>query len=349
MSETRHQFLKRTIRQRVDEMLPGSRLSTENEFSTEFQVSRMTVNKVICELEKEGLVIRIRHHGTFIREHSKPTRMVTFLLPCPDNLVGQDHSSFYRRELLSGAMEAVRITGSRLETLSVSPTNNMDDVDFSSLKHLKSDSLVIVSGTWYAKIFAILHQYSCRVCFLDEQVLYSYTEVKKYTENWLIGDMDMKQAIHDLVLRLYQQGCRRIAILSPYLQYPGHARTEGYRTAIQTSGLPELLFIQDHPVRGPLSFQEIDFLPRNHCDGVIIDTSDLIGMAGNTLNQTLGLPDAMRLGAIYFHPEVNFFNQEPLSFQFDYKKMGYEAIMRLLSDETEPRYKIYPAIFNQEG
>ena len=348
MVETRHNFLKRTIREWIAKMASGSRLPSENELSAKFNVSRMTVNKVVCELEKEGYVIRRRHYGTFVREYTEQPRMVTFLMPCPDNLISNDHSSYYRRGLLSGAMEAVRQTGSRLETLSVSPTNNMDDIDLPSLKHLKSDSLVIVTGTWYAKIFALLHQYSCRVCFLDEQVLYSYTEEKKYTKNWLIGDMDVKQAVRDLALRLHHQGARRIAIMSPYLQYSGHARTEGYRAAIGETGLSELIYIQEHSPHGKLSNLEVEFLIQNHCDAVVLDAANLSGVVADTLNQAIGIPDSIRIGAMFYRPENNFCRQMPLGFQFDYKQMGYESVIRLLSYEMEPRYKTYPAIFTEE-
>lgn len=347
MSETRHTFLKRTISQRISKLVSGSRLSTEKEFCAEFQVSRMTVNKVICELEKEGLVTRIRHHGTFVRGHQRSGRVVTFLLPCPDNLTRNNNSSLYRRSLLSGALEAVRISGSRLETIPVSPTNNAKDIDFTSLKHLSASSLVIVSNCWYANIFSTLHEQSCRVCLLDDQVLYSFS-VKEFTDDWLIGTMDVKQAVHDLVLRLYRQGCRRIAILSPFLQYPGHPRMEGYRDAVRETGLPELTFLQERAMPHALNNDEIQFLTANQCDGIVLDASELIGLTGDSLNQAIGLPDSILTGAFFFHPEMNFFIQQPLFFQFDYEKIGYDSVMRLLAGPSEPRFQTYQAQFFPE-
>lgn len=348
MSETRHQFLRRTISQRIRGLSAGSRLSTEHEFCAEFQVSRMTVNKVLCELEKEGLVKRIRHHGTFVQGNQRSGRVVTFLLPSPDNLVINNNSSLYRRSLLSGALEAVRVSGSRLETLPVSPTNNAKDIDFTSLRHLSAGSLVIVSNCWYANIFAALHEQACRVCLLDDQVLYSFLKAKKYTEDWLIGTMDVKQAVHDLVLRLYRQGCRRIAILSPFLQYPGHPRMEGYRDAIRENGLPELVFIQERAIHATLTSPEMEFLSAHQCDGVVLDASELIGLTGDNLNQAIGLPESILPGAFFFHPDMNFLLEQPQFFQFDYEKMGYDSVMRLIADDMKPIQQTYPAIFSTE-
>lgn len=348
MGETRHQYLKRTIRQRIDTLSPGSRLSTEQEFCQEFGVSRMTVNKVMCELEKSGLVTRIRHHGTFVRERPRAAQVLTFLLPCPDNLVRNNNSSLFRRALLSGALEAVRISGCRLETLPVSPTNNAKDIDFSSLEHLSAGSLVLVSSSWYTSIFATLHQHGCRVCVLDEQVLESFTATRKYTVPWLIGDMDVRQAVHDLVLRLHAQGCRRIGLVSPFLQYPGHPRLEGYRQAIQETGLPELTFTQKSAASGPLGAPEMAWLAANDCDGLAFDASELIGLAGDNLNQAIGLPESIRPGALFFHSSMNFLLENPLFFQFDHEKIGYESAMRLLADKIGPRYQSYQARFSPE-
>lgn len=349
MAETRHQFLKRIINKRIDELPSGARLSTELELCAEFSVSRMTVNKVICELEKEGLVTRIRHRGTFVRRKARKASLITFLLPCPGSFTMNDSASVYRRKLLSGVMRAIRETGSRLETISVSPSNSMEDIDFSSLDHLNRESRVIVGGVWYAPVFETLYRYSCRVCLLDDQVLYSYLSTKKFADGWLIGDMDVKQAVYDLTLKLHRRGCRRIAIMSPYLQYKGHARTEGYRAALRETGLPELMFTQDKQSTGALKDEEIEFLHRNRCDAVLLDAAGFFGVTGDSLNDILGLPAAIRVGAFYFNSEFNFLQEPPLSFVFDYEEMGYESAMRLLSDGEEPRYKLYPAIFTNNG
>lgn len=348
MTETRHNFLKRVISQRISEMAPGMKLPTEFELGKEFNVSRMTVNKVICELVKEGYVIRRRHHGTFVRERSKSGKIVTFLLPCPDDIISNTYSSFYRRGLLSGIMEAVKTTGCRLEALPVSPTNDINDIDPALLNHLNHDSLVIITGTWYAKLFEVFSRYSCRVSFLDEQILYSYTEEQKYTENWLISDMDIEQAVHDMTVKLYKKGCRRIALMSPYLQYPGHPRKEGYTRAAKECGLENFIYIMPDALYGKVSSDELKFLTDNNCDGVIIDASNIVGCVGNNIYQITGIPENIKVGTLLFRIEDNYLTVNPLNFRFNYKQMGYEAAMRLLSEKNDERIKIYEAIFSEE-
>lgn len=348
MIETRHQFLKRTIHGRILKMTPGAKLSTELELCAEFNVSRMTVNKVVCELEREGLVTRIRHHGTFVRKRQRQAKLVTFLLPCPGNMVGNDYSSIYRRKLLSGAMRAIRETGSRLETIAVSPTNSAENIDFDTLDHLNRDSRVIVSGMWYAPIFEILYRRSAKVCLLDGQILYSCLSVHKFAKHWLIGDMDVKKGVYELTLKLHHKGCRRIAIMSPYLNYEGHPRLEGYRQALRETELDEFIFVRKMESVGALLTKEVRFLRQHQCDGLIVGASNFFGHNGEDINEILNLPEKIQIAAIYFDHEVNFLHRQPLSFDFDHEEMGYDSVMRLLSAEPEPRYQLYPPMLTNE-
>ena len=348
MVDTRHNFLKKVICQRISEMSPGMKLPTELEFAQEFQVSRMTVNKVICELVKEGYVIRRRHHGTFVRERSMSAKIVTFLLPCPDDIINNSYSSFYRRGLLSGIMEAVKTTGCRLETLSVSPTNDINDIDPALLNHLNQESLVIVTGTWYARLFKMFSEQGCKVSFLDEQILYSYTEELKYTENWLIGDMDIQQGVYEMTSKLYKKGYRRIALMSPYLQYPGHPRKEGYLRAVEEYGLPQIIFPMNRILYNKSTAEESRFLEEHHCDAVILDASNMLGCIGDNINQVIGISEDIKVGTLLFRTEDNYLTKNPLNFRFNFKQMGYESTMRLLSNKEEERIKIYKPIFSEE-
>ena len=347
MNNTRHNYLKKVICQRISEMSPGMKLPTEFEFVKEFNVSRMTVNKVICELEKEGYVIRRRHYGTFVKERSMKTRIVTFLLPFPDDIISNAYSSFYRRGLLSGIMEAVKTTGCRLETLSVSPSNDINDIDPELINHLNQDSLVIVTGTWYARLFKMFYDQGCKVSFLDEQILYSYTEEQKYTEDWFIGDMDIKQGIYEMAVKLYKKGYRRIALMSPYLQYPGHPRKEGYLRAVKECGLPEIIYPMNRVLFNKVSEDEAKFLADNDCDAVILDASDMIGCIGDNINQVLGISEKIKVATLLFRAKDNYLTNNPLNFVFNYKQIGYESAMRLLSDKEEEKIKIYKPIFSE--
>ena len=191
MVDTRHNFLKKVICQRISEMSPGMKLPTELEFAQEFQVSRMTVNKVICELVKEGYVIRRRHHGTFVRERSMSAKIVTFLLPCPDDIINNSYSSFYRRGLLSGIMEAVKTTGCRLETLSVSPTN---DINMTAAMAIMVLIYYVYQGVKVKGLKYFLHEFSAvgiimALIELLEMVVRPFSLALRLFANILAGEL----------------------------------------------------------------------------------------------------------------------------------------------------------------
>jgi GntR family transcriptional regulator len=55
---------------------PGARLGTEKTFAAEFGVSRITVQKALDELQKEGVIVRERARGTFVADQVRPTAPV---------------------------------------------------------------------------------------------------------------------------------------------------------------------------------------------------------------------------------------------------------------------------------
>ena len=64
--ESMHNRILRTMKARISGLEEGARLASEMELCREFGVSRMTINKVIGELAKEGYVSRLRRWGTFV-------------------------------------------------------------------------------------------------------------------------------------------------------------------------------------------------------------------------------------------------------------------------------------------
>lgn len=60
----------------------STKLPSENEIAQNYGVSRVTVRKVLDELEQEGLIIRIHGRGTFV--NSVATQMNVSLIPAKD-------------------------------------------------------------------------------------------------------------------------------------------------------------------------------------------------------------------------------------------------------------------------
>ena len=78
---TLNEKIRREMLVRLASMSPGDRFPGEMELCREFNVSRMTVNKVITELAKEGQLIRKRGKGSFAAEKKVKSRVLTFLIP----------------------------------------------------------------------------------------------------------------------------------------------------------------------------------------------------------------------------------------------------------------------------
>lgn len=69
--ETAHMRLKKELLARIAAMHVGERLPPERELAGEYSVSRMTVNKIMVELRREGHLRRERGRGTFVSPASQ--------------------------------------------------------------------------------------------------------------------------------------------------------------------------------------------------------------------------------------------------------------------------------------
>ncbi len=70
MTDAQHSKSER-LRQHLVEVIgrglePHSRLPTERDLATEFDVSRLTVRRALDRLEHDGLVYRVQGAGTFV-------------------------------------------------------------------------------------------------------------------------------------------------------------------------------------------------------------------------------------------------------------------------------------------
>ncbi len=70
MAEYLYEKIYQILKDKIDrhELTVGDMVPTELELSQEFGVSRITSKRVLQELEKDGLIIRIRGKGSFVKE-----------------------------------------------------------------------------------------------------------------------------------------------------------------------------------------------------------------------------------------------------------------------------------------
>ena len=350
LKESNHSRILRILTERTLALPAGTKFSTEYELCAEFGVSRMTISKVIDTMAADGYLFRSRPKGTFVCEKIPLRQVVTFLLPCPDALTRTGYVSIAYRNLFSGALEAAHEGGARLETVALSPTNDPTNIDLSVVNHLKPGSPVLVPNEGFFPLFGRLAKRDCKVILLNWQTLYSDRPKAKYAQKWPTGKMDRRQATYELTCRLYRRGCRRIALMSPYLYEPKHPISAGYHDAIRTHHLEEFIFDQKSSATvDKLVPEELRFLSENRCDAVVLNATHMLGITGESLNDCLGVHGDIQVGAMRFQPEYNRIRRNPLHYKFDEVKIGYDSVKRLLAGQFEPQEILYPADLYEEG
>jgi len=86
----KYQVIYNSIIDRIrnKELIPGSKVPSENEIIREFNVSNTTARKVLQEIENEGWAVKIRGKGTFVREFIVD-RSATKILSFTKNMLEQ--------------------------------------------------------------------------------------------------------------------------------------------------------------------------------------------------------------------------------------------------------------------
>ncbi|KZB79538.1 GntR family transcriptional regulator [Amycolatopsis regifaucium] len=83
MTELLHRRIRREIEAKIHagELVPGSRLPTENELCGQYGVSRATAQRVLNDLAAAGLAVRHRRHGTFVADVTPQINLLAFAAP----------------------------------------------------------------------------------------------------------------------------------------------------------------------------------------------------------------------------------------------------------------------------
>ncbi len=191
---------------------PGSLLPREVDFAVKLGVSRDTLRHALSMLEADCLIRRVRGYGSFVSE-SVRRKKITFLLPYAQSL--EPYSGFITG-LLQGVAEGVRECNCELETLPISPTNNPEDIDWSKLFNLNSESRVVVCGFWFEKIFPFLLASRCKVAMIHDQ-LHVEPAVSAPLSRWCDMVKMTQTAMKQMTEQLFLRGCRNPVFLLCYL------------------------------------------------------------------------------------------------------------------------------------
>ncbi|MBQ9336971.1 MAG: GntR family transcriptional regulator [Lentisphaeria bacterium] len=344
---TLNEKIRKEMLARLSVMAPGDRFPGELELCREFNVSRMTVNKVITELAKEGRLIRKRGKGSFVTEKKDKSRVLTFLIPFDGFFAWQNRNAYSVGAMFSGVSSAARKAGFRVEVIPVAPDNDPHLIDFSAIEHLNADSRVIVPSTWFTRVFPFLSDRGCQVVLLDAMNRYPYPDDPR-TSTFQIIDLDLASAVEGSVQRLYSAGCRRIALYTQ--KKPAHTMSyQVYFDSVRRRGLPELVIDAQNPIYShPLFQHELDQMRESRCDGLIFDANRMFGLRGRDFASVMKIPAQLKYEVSHFNPVQNHLEIDPSCTFFDYERLGETAVEMLL-DPAAPKHRFFEGCHQPEG
>ena len=336
---THHEKIRKELLEQISMMRSGERIPNELHLAEYFGVSRMTVNKVITELAKEGVLNRKRGIGSFVSRKKNIRKVVSILLPCALNI------SWELQHIISGAAETARKMGVGIELIAVSPDNSKDHIDFSAIEHLSEESLVLVISDWFYRIFPFLRERNCRTLLIDRQLL-QFAPQDDAIKDFQILDCNVQKMVQSAFQRLLDSGCKRIAFCGakPVLQ---SITCHFYELELERRKMNGLLLALDSG-KCRLTDEDLASLKRFNADGLIYDASYIHSLSGVDFRSITNLPETLKCEVVRFNPQMNFIDKKPNSSMIDGFSVGENAVKMLL-DPEKPKYKILSPVYFPES
>ncbi|MCK4983124.1 MAG: GntR family transcriptional regulator, partial [Victivallaceae bacterium] len=232
MKLTSKQILKE-LRIRIGKLKRDDRFLSEAVLCAEFNISRMTANKISNQLVNEGLLYRVKGSGTYVKTPHATQQAIRVLLPCPDYFLFD--CTYDMRLLLAGILGKSKLTDMRIQGVPVSKVNNPQKIDWNELEDFNSETIVIVGGFWFKEVFPFLRKRKCKVIFCDFQANME-TDYPKYFSNWTILRLDVHREMSGTVQSLAADGFKRIGyVFDNYFQ--DHPLNTGFKAGLRKAGI----------------------------------------------------------------------------------------------------------------
>lgn len=320
--------------------LPAGALLAKREvdFAEHLNVSRDTLRHALGMLEEEHLIRRVKGQGSFISE-SIPRTKITVLLPCAGSV--SNYSGFLADQF-SGAMEEAQKHSCEIETIPVSPTNRLDDIDWGALFNLNSESRVIISSYWFRMIFDFLAQSKCRVALIHDDGPHDFPGIK-HVEKWCRLYFKTAEAIRNLTKHLFERGSKNPIFLMRFADETDSPVREEILAACSEYDpgfIPLIVNIPDSCTVAEtekLLLKALKANPGHRPDGVLVNTSQAFDAVRKHFPQIL-------CGFVDMKQKVNdSADQWTFYSDFHQREIGMEAVRQLLKPDSAGKVITYTA------
>jgi DNA-binding LacI/PurR family transcriptional regulator len=273
---------------------------------------------------------------------------ITFLLPCANFIsdIEQSHAARISNRLFHGVSDVAYEHNYRVETVPVSLTNNYLDIDWTKLEHLDSGSMVMVSASWYHKLFPLLHERGCKVALIDDQtsVMRAFSG---YFKNWFLIETKRAESLCSGVQYMKNMGQKRIALVHNDLSEKDHPVLRGYLSGLEKCALDYSAWMEapDEPMSAIGVIGTIfDFYQKNKFDTLFTSSSFLFPLRYQPfLNKTLGIPDSVKI--LLLENMDHLFNTypPPCRIDFPWEEMGRYGARALIKALPCQKHKSFDA------
>jgi DNA-binding LacI/PurR family transcriptional regulator len=345
--------IKETLLSRIAEQEAGSKLPTEQEMCDQFGVSRMTVNKVITGLVRDGYVYRIRSKGTFVKKPFETCRSMKFLLPGPGSLTSSKHRVV--QLYLAGAVREAHRLGMRMETVVTTPDHKLDSLKPEMFESLSPDDNVFVLAQWWYPVFPALAKSGCNVVYVNGQI--TNPEFNDYFHKWFLLTVDTTGAVEDIVDYLVASGREKIftfRIQDRFFCFD--PRTRGFLNGMEKNGLivdmnlmPEA-FYNSYMEEGYLSSLIKESYKKKAFDSIICPPDFISQVFKALADLGLKVPDDV---AVVATNDSEIIENAPVpvsAMAIPYGTLGAEAVKCFNRDVFEPGEKVFrPVLVERES
>ncbi len=322
------QILKE-LRTRIGGLKSDDRFLSESSLCAEFNISRMTANKINNQLVNEGFLYRVKGSGTYVKTPHTPKQAIRFLLPCPDYFLLD--CTYDLRLLLAGMLEKSKLSDIRIQTVPVSRVNNPQKIDWDELDDFNSETTVVVGGFWFKEIFSFLRKRGCKVIFCDFHAA-AENCYPKFFSNWTILRFCVHKEMSDTVKKLASDGFKRIGyVFDAYFQ--DHPLNTGFKAGLYEAGM------KFYPGQAIYSGNTDDFF--NAVQGASKNFDILLLSSPALVRQTLlilqssgqKVPDDIAIISFGDNQSLSRLNPPVSAAAVPFFKMGHEIIELLQKDK----------------